>query len=53
MIEARLEQRSKQHFPKLVTDDGIVIDFKPEPEKHQSPILVTEEGMVTEVKLVQ
>ncbi len=29
-MEVKLEQLLKQLSPKLVTDDGIVIDFKPE-----------------------
>ena len=38
----------------LVTDSGIVIDVRPlQPKKAKSAILVTELGMVIEVRLAQ
>ena len=41
-------------YPKLVTDDGMVIEVKLlHSEKHSSPKLVTDDGMVIEVKLLQ
>ena len=42
----REEQREKQNSPKLVTEDGILMDVREEqPIKHHSPKLVTEEGI--------
>ena len=53
MTEVNLQQPSKHQFPKLVTDDGMVMEVSPEFTKHQFPKLVTDEGMVIEVKLSQ
>ena len=51
-MEVRLEQLEKQLSPKLVTDEGIVIEVKfPQASKQLFPNLVTDEGMVIEVKL--
>ena len=42
----REEQREKQNSPKLVTEDGILMDVREEQyAKHHSPKLVTEEGI--------
>ena len=47
----REEQCAKQSSPKLVTEEGIVMDVKEEQfSKHLYPKLVTEEGMVTDVR---
>ena len=44
----------KQPSPKLVTDDGMVIEVKPvQSPKHLFPKLLTDDGMVIEVKLLQ
>ena len=41
----------KKHLSfKQVTDEGIVIEVKPLPQKQPVPIDVTDEGMVIEVK---
>ena len=51
VICTREEQPPKQYSPKLVTEDGIVMDVKEEQNpKHQFPKLVTEDGIVMDVK---
>ena len=45
-IDLREEQPLKQYFPKLVTEDGILMDVREEqPLKQYSPKLVTEDGI--------
>ena len=45
-MDAREEQPSKQEYPKLVTEDGILMDVREEQElKQSSPKLVTEDGI--------
>ena len=52
MTKVKFPQLEKQKSPKLVTDEGMVIEAKPEQlAKHQSPKLVTDSGMVIEVNL--
>ena len=47
LIFVKPVQASKQWYPKLVTELGIVIEVKPvQPEKQRSPKLVTELGIV-------
>ena len=50
-MDVREEQSTKQHFPKLVTEDGILMDVREEQrEKHHSPKLVTEDGILMDVR---
>ena len=54
LTEYKLLQPSKHSYPKLVTDDGMVIEVNPsQPQKQLSPKLVTDDGMVIEAKLLQ
>ena len=54
VIEVNFVQPEKQLSPKLITDDGIVTDFKPSHQKkHSSPKLVTDDGMVIDFKFLQ
>ena len=47
----REEQREKQNSPKLVTEDGILMDVREEQyAKHHSPKLVTEDGILMDVR---
>ena len=47
----REEQAAKQYFPKLVTEDGILMDVREEQSlKHLSPKLVTEDGILMDVR---
>ena len=47
----REEHSSKQYPPKLVTEDGILMDAREEQyEKHLSPKLVTEDGILMDVR---
>ena len=52
-MDVRETQNSKQLFPKLITEGGILIDVRVEYAKHFSPKLVTEGGMLTDVREVQ
>lgn len=49
----RLEQPVNADEPILVTDSGIIMDVKPEPEKVDSSIVSIELGKVIEVRLEQ
>ena len=41
----------KQYFPKLVTENGILMDAREEQrEKHHAPKLVTEDGILMDVR---
>ena len=54
VTEVKLVQLSKHIYPKLVTDDGMLIEVKLlHPKKQCSPKLVTDDGMVIEAKLLQ
>ena len=54
LTEYKFSQPLKQLSPKLVTDDGMVIEVKLlQPSKHSCPKLVTDDGMVIEAKLLQ
>ena len=47
----REEQYAKQALPKLVTEDGILMDAREEQcAKHSYPKLVTEDGMLMDVR---
>ena len=47
----REEQCEKQYPPKLVTEDGILMDVREEhPEKQDPPKLVTEDGILMDVR---
>ena len=47
----REEQLRKQSAPKLVTEDGILMDAREEqPLKHHSPKLVTEDGILMDAR---
>ena len=47
----REEQREKQNSPKLVTEDGILMDAREEqPSKQEYPKLVTEDGILMDVR---
>ena len=47
----REEHFSKQNSPKLVTEDGILMDVREEqPPKQSSPKLVTEDGILMDVR---
>ena len=53
LTEYKFSQPSKHSYPKLVTDDGMVIEVKLlQPLKQLSPKLVTDDGMVIEAKLL-
>ena len=48
------EQPAKHPYPKLVTEEGMVVEVRPvQFSKHSTSKLVTEEGMVMEVRPVQ
>ena len=51
VIAFKLVQPKKHLSPKLVTDEGIVMEVKSQPAKQPVPKLVTDDGMVTEVRL--
>ena len=47
----REKQLSKQAPPKLVTEEGILMDVREEQsEKHHSPKLVTEDGILMDAR---
>ena len=47
----REKQFEKQLYPKLVTEDGILMDAREEqPEKHLYSKLVTEDGILMDVR---
>ena len=47
----REEQYAKQPSPKLVTEDGILMDAREEqPSKQEYPKLVTEDGILMDVR---
>ena len=47
----REKQFEKQLYPKLVTEDGILMDAREEqPTKHHTPKLVTEDGILMDVR---
>ena len=50
-MDAREEQLEKQPFPKLVTEDGILMDVREEQPKKQDPSkLVTEDGILMDAR---
>ena len=49
-MEVKPVQLLKHPFPNEVTDEGIVMEVKPQPAKQSSPNEVTDEGIVMEVK---